>query len=133
MALVMALPFANPTTDISQKRQRESSEDRDLYGHGDGDGPFVDDDEALGEKPGKIDESKLLWFTQELTVKAMENPSISENCRLLSHYAKNVSRVKQYVQLAVTAPPGVPSSEIENALHGQAINLDAIFTALHHT
>ena len=86
-----------------------------------------------GEKSGKIDESELPWFSQELTAKATENPSITENRRLLSLYARNISRVKQHVQLAATAPPGIPASEIENALRGQAINLDAIFTALHHT
>jgi len=78
-ALVVAPPLANPTTVASRKRQRESSEDRDLYGWGDGDGPFSDNDEAQEEKPGKIDESELPWFSQELTAKATENPSISEN------------------------------------------------------
>ena len=117
---------------IPLKRQRDPSEDRDSSGEqGDEDQPR-DDDKQRGDKPGRIDDSELPWYNQELTAKDTENPAITENRRLLRLYGKNISSVKQKVLHAATAPAGILSSEIENALRGQSINLDVIFSALHH-
>jgi len=40
--------------------------------------------------------------------------------------------IKQWIQTSWTAPLGFPGSEWDNIIWGQAINLNAVFSLLHH-
>ena len=68
----------------------------------------------------------------DLTIVIHESPIIGETRRLLSLYATDVPEVKRWVILSLTAPEGVSSSEIENAIHGLPLNLDAIHSTSNH-
>ena len=60
------------------------------------------------------------------------NPSCQETHRLLWAYNWDVSKAKFFVKIAPNTPSGIPSSQWEQILKGEVVDLDQIFTSLHH-
>ncbi|RDB19540.1 hypothetical protein Hypma_013364 [Hypsizygus marmoreus] len=48
------------------------------------------------------------------------------------HKKRNTGQVKQLIKLFQTAPLGFPSSEWDNIIKGNSVNLDVILSSLHH-
>lgn len=121
--------LSDPSQQILRPRKRRRDEDELESEHEDeGD----DGGSELGGIKQRFDETHLPWHKRDIAAQASANPIITENRRLLAFYAQNIPRVKQNVILSPTAPPGIPPSEIENALRGQPLNLEILFSSLYH-
>jgi hypothetical protein len=60
------------------------------------------------------------------------DPYCKETCRLLRAYNRDISRAKFFVKIAPNSPSGLPSSQWERILKGDAVDLNQIFVSLHH-
>ena len=72
------------------------------------------------------------WFVREEEARRNGNKDCEESRRLLQLFARDYKVVKQWVQTSRTAPLGFPTSEWDNIIRGQAVNLDAVLSSLHH-
>jgi hypothetical protein len=72
------------------------------------------------------------WFTREEEVRRTGNKDCEESRRTLTLFACDHKTIKQWIQTSRTAPLGFPSSEWDNIIRGQAVNLDAVLSSLHH-
>jgi hypothetical protein len=95
-----------------------------------------DDDDASGShsKKQKLHESDMPWFTSpnDESISNYSNPSCKETCRLLRAYNRDISKAKFYIKIAPNSPSGIPSSQWERILKGDAVDLNQIFASLHH-
>ena len=92
-----------------------------------------DDDDDKPSKKQRLLESDMPWFagTSESTG-TYSNPSCEETCRLLRAYNQDISKAKFYVKIAPNSPTGIPSSQWERVLKGEAVDLNQVFASLHH-
>jgi hypothetical protein len=72
------------------------------------------------------------WFECEEDARRTGNKDCEESRRLLTLFARDYKVIKQWIQNSRTAPLGFPSSEWDNIIKGQAVNLNAVFSSLHH-
>ena len=72
------------------------------------------------------------WFEREEEVRRTGNKDCEESRRILTLFARDYKVIKQWIQNSWTAPLGFPTSEWDNIIKGQAVNLDAVFSSLHH-
>ncbi|RDB27276.1 hypothetical protein Hypma_004296 [Hypsizygus marmoreus] len=85
------------------------------------------------ERKGKsVKESKLPWHKRELKARKKSPLSCTKTRKLLKYFGRNPGQVKQFIRLAQSAPLGFPSSEWDNIIKGNAINLDIVLSSLHH-
>ena len=56
----------------------------------------------------------------------------AETCRLLQSYNLDISKAKFFVKIAPRSPSGIPSSQWEHILKGDAVDLNQVFSSLHH-
>jgi hypothetical protein len=91
------------------------------------------DDDDKPTKKQKLLESEMPWFTS-VNISHAENihPSCEETCRLLRAYNRDISGAKFFVKIAPNSPTGIPSSQWERILKGEAVDLNQIFASLHH-
>ena len=94
------------------------------------------DSDGEDDKPSKkqrLLESDMPWYTEtgELS-SSYSNPSCEETCRLLRAYNRDISKAKFFVKIAPKSPTGIPSSQWERILKGEAVDLNQIFASLHH-
>ena len=94
------------------------------------------DSEGDDDKPSKkqrLLESEMPWFTEVSDPStSYSNPSCEETCRLLRSYNRDISKAKFYIKIAPNSPTGIPSSQWERILKGEAVDLNQIFASLHH-
>jgi hypothetical protein len=97
-----------------------------------------DEGDKSAKKP-KLHESDLPWFeSSEQSSSAnhipngVSNPSCDETRRLLRTYNLDVAKAKFSVKIASKSPRGFPSSQWERILKGDAVDLNQVFSALHH-
>ena len=93
------------------------------------------DDESDGDrrpKRQKLVESDMPWYKKPSS-STSSNPSCAETRRLLRAFNRDVARAKFFIKVADDSPPGIPSSQWERILKGDAIDLNQIFASLHHT
>jgi hypothetical protein len=108
--------------------KRSSCRDRDLSDSG----SEGDDDKPA--KKSKLRESDLPWSTTLAEpTSVFIHPSCQETCRLLRTYNLDIAKAKFCAKVAPSSPPGIPSSQWEKILKGDAVDLNQIFTSLHHT
>ena len=92
-----------------------------------------DDDEGKPSKKQRLLESDMPWFTEaDESASPYSDPSCQETCRLLRAYNRDISKAKFFVKIAPKSPTGIPSSQWERILKGEAVDLNQIFASLHH-
>jgi Zinc knuckle len=92
-----------------------------------------DEDDCQSVKRRKLLESDMPWYspTNESSP-SHSNPSCVETCRLLRAYNHDISKAKFFVRIAPNSPSGIPSSQWERILRGEAVDLNHVFASLHH-
>ena len=91
-----------------------------------------DDFDRPSNKKRRVFESEMPWHVREEEARQNGNVECEESRRILQLFARDYKVVKQWIQTSQTAPLGFPSSEWDNIIKGQAVNLDAMFSSLHH-
>ena len=97
-----------------------------------GESESEDDEESSSKKP-HLNKSEMPWFSSsdEQTI-TLRNPSCEETCRLLRAYSQDVSKAKSFIKIAPNSPVGFPSSQWEQILKGESVDLNQVFSSLHH-
>ena len=114
---------------ISQISRDSNKSKRDLSpGRTDPDG----DRNESSNKKRRVFESEMPWFDREEEARRTGNKDCEQSRRILDLFARDYKVVKQWIQNSRTVPLGFPSSEWDNIIKGQAVNLDAVFSSLHH-
>src|ERR1700678_2981868 len=97
---------------------------------------IVSDTESDGGHPSKrlkLIESEMPWFVPEGQTSGNSScASCQETCRLLRAYNRDISKAKFLVKITPNSPNGIPSSQWERILKGEAIDLNQFFASLHH-
>ena len=92
-----------------------------------------DDEDDKPSKKQKLLESDMPWYTEPSGSSSIySNPSCEETCRLLRAYNRDISKAKFYAKIAPNSPTGIPSSQWERILKGEAVDLNQVFASLHH-
>ena len=120
---------------ISQVSRESKTSKRPLSGDffdADDDANDSDVDGTRSNKKRRIFESQMPWFSREEEERRTGNKECEESRRILALYARDFKAIKQWIQNSRTAPLGFPSSEWDNIVRGQAVNLDAVLSSLHH-
>src|SRR6202522_2239356 len=90
-------------------------------------------DILLNLKRLKLIESEMPWFVPEGQTSGNSScASCQETCRLLRAYNRDISKAKFLVKITPNSPNGIPSSQWERILKGEAIDLNQFFASLHH-
>ena len=121
----------HPTTEsINQSSNRSKQITRN---HKESVGSDSDDEEDKPAKKPKLLESDMPWYeSPDVSSTNRSDPSCGETCRLLRAYNLDVSKAKFFIKIAPRSPPGIPSSQWERILKGEAVDLNQIFSSLHH-
>jgi hypothetical protein len=135
MSIQAALDRADPsgrapqTPSTLEEGVRKRGTDRDDDAESDSGG-----ETGKSHKRVKLLESEMPWHIPSDSSSAdAGNPSCQETCRLLRTYNRDISGAKFFVKVAPNSPSGIPSSQWERILKGDAIDLNQIFASLHHT
>ena len=83
-------------------------------------------------KKRRVLESQMPWFSREEEARRTGNKDCEQSRKTLALFARDYKAIKQWIQTSRTAPLGFPSSEWDNVIRGQAVNLDAVLSSLHH-
>jgi hypothetical protein len=133
----------NPTNaqpiDVDDFLQRISEEgDRSALGgdsgddseHGSDDEP---DERGRSNKKQRIYESQMPWFSTEQRIRRSDtNRSCNKTRSSLDVMQRDPATVKRWIRCASSAPAGFPSTEWDALIKGESINLDTVFSSLHH-
>ena len=110
---------ALPTQGVRKDREQVDSGD--------------ESDGGSRSKRQKLIESDMPWYSRSSgSLASVSNPSCEETRRLLRAYNRDVSKAKFLIKIAHNSPSGIPSSQWERILKGDAVDLNQIFTSLHH-
>ena len=90
-------------------------------------------EDETASKRQKLSESDMPWF-KELpdSLIGLSDPSCEETRRLLRAYNRDITKAKFFVKIARNSPSGIPSSQWERILKGDAVDLNQVFASLHH-
>jgi hypothetical protein len=136
-------PDIGEPADIDDFLQR-MSEEHDVEERGSISGRDSEDDsgqesnDGIGErgrsnKKQRIYESQMPWFKAEQQVrKSTTNRSCNKTRRILDIIQRDPVTVKRWIRCASSAPAGFPSTEWDALIKGETINLDTVFSSLHH-
>ena len=73
------------------------------------------------------------WFVADGdTSRNSSNASCLDTCRLFRAFNRDVAKAKFLVKIAPNSPSGIPSSQWEWILKGEAVDLNQFFALLHH-
>jgi hypothetical protein len=103
-----------------------------------GDDSEPESDDSVGSKGRsnkrqRIYESQMPWFNKEQRIrKSATNVSCNKTRKLLDLFQKDPVTVKRWIRGASTAPAGFPSSEWDALIKGESVDLDTVFSSLHH-
>ena len=90
-------------------------------------------EDGSSSKRQKLSESEMPWFEEPSDYLAkLSDPSCEETRRLLRAYNRDITKAKFFVKIARNSPSGIPSSQWERILKGDAVDLNQIFASLHH-
>jgi hypothetical protein len=95
----------------------------------------VDDGGRRGRsnKKQRIYESQMPWFSTEQRLrKSNTNPSCNKTQNTLDVFQRDPVTVKRWIRCASSAPAGFPNSEWDALIKGESIDIDTIFSSLHH-
>jgi hypothetical protein len=99
-------------------------------------------DQELDEVPGergrsnkkqKIYESQMPWFNTEQRIrKSNTNISCNKTRDIIEIFQRDPVTVKRWIRCATSAPAGFPNSEWDALVKGESVDLDTVFSSLHH-
>ncbi|KAF8798416.1 hypothetical protein BYT27DRAFT_7123504, partial [Phlegmacium glaucopus] len=96
----------------------------------------IESGEDVEDQPSKrqrLNESDMPWFTSNDDVSSdFIHPSSQETRRLLRTYNNDIARAKFFAKIAPNSPTGIPSTQWERIFRGDSVDLNQIFTSLHH-
>ena len=91
------------------------------------------DERGRSNKKQRIYESQMPWFNAEQRLrKSNTNPSCNKTRKILDIFHRDPVTVKRWIRCASTAPAGFPSSEWDSLVKGETVDLDTVFSSLHH-
>ncbi|KAF5382515.1 hypothetical protein D9615_003084 [Tricholomella constricta] len=131
-------PSGNPRFPIPDKPIDDAINDliSSIHAGSDGSQSASESDRQDGEPSGKrkrrLNEKSLPWYDDEKRARVSSNPSLDKNRRIIALFARDLSKVKRLIGSAQTAPHGFPSSEWDNVIRGNPVNLDVVLSSLHH-
>ncbi|KAJ2919654.1 hypothetical protein MD484_g769, partial [Candolleomyces efflorescens] len=79
----------------------------------------------------RLRESDMPWFEKDQEARRRMRSSCVESGKLLRTYGKDIKKVKGWVTFSASAPSNFPSSEWENLLRGEAVDLDVVLSSLY--
>ena len=127
------LPDDNPPISSSNQPTNLSRNKHHARSHKESNESDSDDEVDEPTKKPKLLESDMPWFKSSKKLStSFSDPSCAETCQLLRSYNLDISKAKFFVKIAPRSPPGIPSSQWERILKGDAVDLNQIFSSLHH-
>jgi hypothetical protein len=91
------------------------------------------DERGRSNKKQRIYESQMPWFASELQIrKSNRNPSCNKTRDTLDIFQRDTATVKRWIRCASSAPAGFPSSEWDALVKGDTVDIDTVFSSLHH-
>ena len=124
--------------DGEQLHNESTPQQEGVLSHGSRKHPETSDSDNESEdgsssKRQKLSESDMPWYEEPSdTLTKLCDPSCEETRRLLRAYNRDIAKAKFFVKIARNAPAGIPSSQWERILKGDAVDLNQIFASLHH-
>jgi hypothetical protein len=89
--------------------------------------------EGESNKKKRIYQSQLPWYTVETNA---QNREVDENRKktreILRIFQRDITFAERDIRRSTTAPQGFPESEWRRIFRGEAVNLDIVFSNLHH-
>jgi len=116
--------------ELISQISRDSKRSRVQPSGGDSDDEI--DSNGASNKKRRVFESEMPWYTREEEARRSGNRDCEESRKILHLFAQDYKVIKQWIQTSRTAPLGFPASEWDNIIQGQPVNLDAVFSSLHH-
>ena len=96
----------------------------------------LSDDGEDGDKPTKhqkLIESDMPWYSHDKdSASGVIHSSSQDTHWLLRAYNHNIPKAKFFAKIAPKSPPGIPSSQWERILQGDAVDLNQVLASLHH-
>ena len=84
-------------------------------------------------KRQKIYEFQMPWFSTEQQIrKSKVNCSCNKTREIIEVLQRDPATVKRWIRCATSAPAGFPSSEWDSLIKGESVNIDTVFSSLHH-
>ena len=84
-------------------------------------------------KKQRIYESQMPWFSTEQQFRnSNTNLSCNKTRDLLIIFQRDSATVKRWIRCTSSAPAGFPSSEWDAIIKGESIDIDSVFSSLHH-
>ncbi|KAF5385357.1 hypothetical protein D9615_000869 [Tricholomella constricta] len=115
-------------SQIGSKRARsEALSDADV-----GPGRENDMDYRSGEKRAKLTTADLPWHSEALAARQDGRVSCQATQDLLYRYERDPGWVRRQVIISGVAPPTIPPGEWDAIFRGTPVNLDAVFSSVHH-
>ncbi|KAF5372652.1 hypothetical protein D9615_009823 [Tricholomella constricta] len=113
---------------VGSKRARsDASSDADA-----GSGREDDLDFRSSGQRRKLTTADLPWHTEAIAARQDGRASCQATQNLLYTYERDPSWVRRQVAISGVAPPTIPPGEWDAILRGTAVNLDAVFSSVHH-
>ena len=73
------------------------------------------------------------WYKDEIAARGSEDDGTrAEMQELLDIFSKDYDFTKKQIRLAKAAPRGFPDSEWDHIIRGEPVNLNVVFSSLHH-
>ena len=84
-------------------------------------------------KKQRIYESQMPWYDNENRIRRSNtNPSCNKTRDILDIFQRDLATVKRWIRCASSAPAGFPSTEWDALVKGETIDIDTVFSSLHH-
>jgi hypothetical protein len=103
---------------------------------GDDDGDGSDDDSGgrgRSNKKQRVYEYQMPWFKREQSIrKSNTNRSCNKTRNALEIFQRDPVAIKRWIRCASSAPAGFPNTEWDALIKGESINIDTVFSSLHH-
>jgi hypothetical protein len=124
--------------EISKENELDSAEN--VNGVGSGDDNDADSDNEPEEqghgrsnKKQRIYESQMPWFSKEQRFRQSNaNLSCNKTRTILDLFQRDTATVKRWIRCASSAPAAFPSSEWDALIKGDSVDIDTVFSSLHH-
>jgi hypothetical protein len=108
----------------------------------DGESESSDSDPGSGDEHGnlgrsnkkqRIYESQMPWFSAERRFRrSSANRSCNKTRNTLDILQRDPTTVKKWIRCASSAPAGFPSTEWDALVKGEAVDINTVFSSLHH-
>ena len=130
----------NPV-DVNDFIERLFKKDASRYGDDDSGGESSSsefendglDQRGKSNKKQRIYESQMPWYDKEQRIrKSNTNPSCNKTRETLDLFQKDHATVKRWIKCASSAPAGFPNTEWDALVKGETVDIDTIFSSLHH-